>query len=188
MPLTCWLVLFRGTHLSKRILYGDRFLPKDSNQKGYYSMFARSFMYIRFLSFIFSVDNSKTSIMKLKRILLVEDDMEDQYLFNHALDCLQVSAFCKAVANGQEALDHLSHSAEYELIFLDLNMPLMDGLSCLKLIRQNEKFKSIPVVIITTSVNPFELNLCTELGVASIFHKPNTFPELCNGLHTILMN
>jgi CheY-like chemotaxis protein len=126
--------------------------------------------------------------MNLKRILLVEDDTEDQYLFNHALDCINISAFCKAVCNGQEALDHLSHSHGYEVIFLDLNMPVMSGLDCLKLIKQTEKFKDIPVVIITTSLNPYELNHCMELGAVTIFHKPNSFPELCNGLHSILMN
>lgn len=114
--------------------------------------------------------------------------MEDQYLFNHALDCLNLSATCKSVSNGQEAIDHLAHSAEYEIIFLDLNMPVMNGVECLRLIKQNEIYRKIPVIIITTSLNPFELDECLHLGAKHIFHKPNTFPELCNDLHTILMN
>ena len=126
--------------------------------------------------------------MNLKRILLVEDDTEDQFLFNHALDCIKLGAFCKAVTNGQEALDHLNHTTDYEIIFLDLNMPVMTGVECLKILKENEKYKNIPVVIITTALNPTELNHCIELGALKIFHKPNTFPELCNGLNDILMN
>lgn len=126
--------------------------------------------------------------MNLKRILLVEDDSEDQFLFNQALDCIELSVFCKSVSNGQDALDHLSHWTDYEVIFLDLNMPVMNGIDCLKLIKGNEKCNKIPVVIFTTSLNPYELNHCMELGAVTIFHKPNTFPELCNGLHAILMN
>lgn len=81
--------------------------------------------------------------MNLKRILLVEDDLEDQYLFNHALDMLQMSVYCKAVCNGQEALFHLEHTPNYETIFLDLNMPVMNSMDCLKPIRANETYKGI---------------------------------------------
>src|SRR4051812_8208939 len=121
--------------------------------------------------------------MNLKRILLVEDDTEDQYLFTEALDCLQLNTFCKAVNNGQEAIEHLSTLKEYEVIFLDLNMPLMNGVDCLKAIKENEGLKNIPVIVFTTSANPLELENCRNLGATTIFHKPNHFPELCNGLH-----
>src|SRR4051812_6697027 len=124
--------------------------------------------------------------MKLKRILLVEDDTEDQYLFTQALDCLKMSIHCKSVDNGYDALNHLEQISNYEVIFLDLNMPKMDGLNCLKAIKQHEKYKDIPVVIFTTSINPFELEECIKTGATTIFHKPNKFPDLCNGLHTIL--
>ncbi len=126
--------------------------------------------------------------MNLKRILLVEDDAEDVFLFNQALDCLPVGAFCKSVGNGQEAIEHLSLNAAYEVIFLDLNMPLMSGVECLRLIKEHEKYFNIPVVVFTTTMNPHELNHCMELGALAIFHKPNSFPELCSGLHNILMS
>ena len=126
--------------------------------------------------------------MNLKRILLVEDDTEDQYLFTLALDSLNLNAYCKAVNNGQEALDHLNNIANYEIIFLDLNMPIMNGVDCLKALKENENCRHIPVVIITTSMNPFELDNCKKMGVAHIFHKPNSFPELCKSLQSILMN
>ncbi|MEO6671200.1 MAG: response regulator [Ferruginibacter sp.] len=126
--------------------------------------------------------------MKLKKILLIEDDKDDQYLFTEALDSIALSAYCKAVNNGQEALHHLQRLADYQMIFLDLNMPVMNGLECLKQLKADNKFNDIPVVIITTSNNPVELQDCLNLGVKTIFHKPSSFPELCDGLNNILMN
>ena len=126
--------------------------------------------------------------MNLKRVLLVEDDSEDHFLFTHALDCIACKVYCKSVYNGQEALDHLTHIHDYEIIFLDLNMPGMNGLDCLRLLKQHEKYKHIPVIIFTTSLYQPELYQCLELGARRIFHKPHSFPELCNELHTILLN
>lgn len=126
--------------------------------------------------------------MDLKRILLVEDDVEDQSLFLQALDTLKLNIQCRAVNNGKEALEHLDIISRYEMIFLDLNMPLMNGIDCLKALKQHSKYKDIPVIIFTTSMNPADIENCKTMGAKTIFRKPNKFPDLCSGLHSILID
>ena len=122
----------------------------------------------------------------LKKILLVDDDREDQYLFMEALDTLNLSVQCKTVSNGKEALKHLDLISQYEFIFLDLNMPMMNGLECLQALKHHAKYKDIPVIIFTTSTNAHEMENCLSMGAKSLFHKPHTFPALCSELHNIL--
>lgn len=122
------------------------------------------------------------------KILLVEDDSEDQYLFYEAINTLALMVHCKTVTNGKEALNHLQHCFNYDLIFMDLNMPVMTGIECIEVLKTLEKQKEIPVIIISTSVNPAHKDRCKELGIEIYWHKPNTFPELCNGLYDIIKN
>jgi CheY-like chemotaxis protein len=126
--------------------------------------------------------------MSLTRILLIDDDCKDHDLFTHALDCIQLDIFCKCVSTGWEAMEHLSNTIVYDMIFLDLQMPKMNGIECLRLLKQHEKCHAIPVIIFTTCDYNYHLNECLEIGAARIFQKPGSFPELCDGLRGILMN
>jgi CheY-like chemotaxis protein len=126
--------------------------------------------------------------MDTRRILLIDDDEEDQRFFMEALKTLNLEIECKTAGNGQEAIDQLELSFQYEIIFLDLNMPVMNGFECLEFIRRNEKYKHIPVVIFTTSVNHDDKQFCEGFGIKRYFHKPNSFPKLCLGLYDILGN
>lgn len=124
--------------------------------------------------------------MPLKKNLLVEDDSDDQLLFTTAIDSLPLSIYCKTVNNGREALDHLNKIFDYDLIFLYLNMPVMDGIDCLDLLKRHEKYRDLPVIMFTTSFNPADIEKCKTLGVQSYFQKPSTFSELCYGLQSLL--
>ncbi|MFY0600089.1 MAG: response regulator [Cyclobacteriaceae bacterium] len=92
-------------------------------------------------------------------ILLVEDRHEDAYLTHFALEKSGYGNMINWVQDGQEALDYLLCSGAYaerdiihpKLILMDLNMPKMNGLEALKLIKQNPKLSMIPVVMLTTS-------------------------------------
>lgn len=91
-------------------------------------------------------------------ILLVEDDPGDQKLVTVSLENQRIANELHIVDSGEEALDFLYHRGDYDsgtprpdLILLDLNMPGIGGKEFLRRIKKDEKFKKIPVVILTTS-------------------------------------
>ncbi|MEO6671212.1 MAG: response regulator [Ferruginibacter sp.] len=122
----------------------------------------------------------------LKRILLIEDDEGDQGLFMAALNSVELRLQCKVVNNGLDAINHLNRPLQYEMIFLDLNMPLMGGLDFLKILHEKKNAINIPVVVMTTSIEPSDKDRCEALGVKFFFHKPAKFEELCLGIENII--
>jgi CheY-like chemotaxis protein len=96
------------------------------------------------------------SMTRYKHILLVDDDEDDQYLFARVVSRIQPSATLSTAANGRMALEllpRLPHPPD--LIFLDLNMPVMNGMEFLSAIKTDEAYrgyKDIPVVILGTSI------------------------------------
>src|SRR5688572_6860203 len=78
-------------------------------------------------------------------IVLADDDIDDQLLFEEAIIATKVPAKLKILDNGDYLMDHL-HSLNGvlpDVIFLDLNMPCKNGIECLELIRKNDKLKDI---------------------------------------------
>ncbi|MEP7106475.1 MAG: response regulator [Ferruginibacter sp.] len=120
------------------------------------------------------------------RILLVEDDKDDQALFCEALSCVQPALSCQIANNGVEALDLIRQLPPFDIIFMDLNMPKMNGFECLKYLKDSPLFKHIPVIIISTSSHQFEIERCKQLGAAMYFTKPASFKELFDKLKNVL--
>ena len=81
-------------------------------------------------------------------------------------------------ADGEEALWQLQQGILPNIIFLDLNMPRMNGKDCLTELKADKRFKNIPVVIFSTSSNDQEINQCISLGAQEYIVKPATFEEL----------
>jgi CheY-like chemotaxis protein len=109
-------------------------------------------------------------------ILLVEDSEEDYMAFTRALRDTAVTVALLRCTRGEEALDYLhgrgrfadpAHAPRPALILLDLNLPDMDGRELLTMIKGNEHLKSIPVVIVTTSHNPRDVEWCYQNGANS---------------------
>jgi CheY-like chemotaxis protein len=73
-----------------------------------------------------------------------------------------------------------------DIIFLDLNMPRMNGLEFLKAIKTHRSYKRIPVIIYTTSSNPEDIRKTKDLGATDFVTKPSDFDELYQKLITIL--
>ena len=122
-----------------------------------------------------------------KKILLVDDDSDDQLFFVEAIKELAPSIDCSIANNGVEALDHLETvPPPPTLIFLDLNMPLMNGFECLAHLKKINQYKEIPVIIFTTSNNPNDKELTIEMGATMFLTKPPDFNVLKNKLHHIL--
>jgi CheY-like chemotaxis protein len=125
--------------------------------------------------------------MKPKKILLVDDDDDDRMLFIDALNQIDDSFQCEAVNGGLEAMRSLRKKAPIpDIIFLDLNMPKMNGYECLAEIKREAKFKHIPVVIYTTLKMESEKQRTMLTEAEYFFTKPNDFAELVNELSKIL--
>ena len=93
--------------------------------------------------------------MKHKTILLVDDDEDDQLIFKDAIKETSSEIECLTAANGRDAFLQLEKaSSTPSLIFLDLNMPVMNGFEFLERLKESDGFKKIPVVIYTTSDSP----------------------------------
>ena len=122
-----------------------------------------------------------------KKILLVDDDTDDQLFFVDAIAELEPTLECGVANNGLEALDHLGEfPPPPSLIFLDLNMPLMNGFECLAQLKKINQYKEIPVIIFTTSNHPIDMERTIAMGAKSFITKPPDFKVLKNRLHAIL--
>ena len=122
-----------------------------------------------------------------KKVLLVEDDSDDQFLFLEAINQVDNSIECVIAYNGKEALDYLRDNPTLpRAIFLDLNMPVMGGLECLELLRQNESDRDIPVIVLTTSDNHVYMATVKELGAKAYLVKHPDYKGLFNTLSTIV--
>lgn len=114
--------------------------------------------------------------MKQKKILLADDDAEDREIIVEALQSLTDEDLISFAENGPEAIRKLETFFETDdlpcLIVLDLNMPLLTGTQTLQHIKSDPRFKEIPVIIYSTSINPFEKQKCISLGAHSYVIKP----------------
>jgi len=125
--------------------------------------------------------------MKHTNILLIDDDEDDQVLFIDALNQINKSFQCDIVNNGLEAMFSLrTKKPRPDIIFLDLNMPKMNGYECLAEIKKQTEFKHIPVVIYTTSKVEAEKDFSMLHEAQHFFRKPNDFTAFTKELSRIL--
>ena len=117
-------------------------------------------------------------------ILLVEDDLADQKLIKISLRNEKIANDLYAVQTGEEGMDFLYHRGNYsngtpqpDLILLDLNMPGMGGKEFLRRIKEDERLKQIPVVILTTSEAEKDIIDSYKLQASGYVHKPVTLEE-----------
>ena len=124
----------------------------------------------------------------MNNILLIDDDEDDQLFFIDAIQSICPTLSCETALNGQIALDNLKiNIALPDIIFLDLNMPVMNGFEFLVHINKEDKLNKIPVGIFSTSGNMREKELAKELGARFFLTKPNDFQDLRKKLQQILL-
>lgn len=118
---------------------------------------------------------------KVVKILLADDDKEDRFIMADTFGEIGLSDIIHFVENGEKVLTFLDEIADDDqlpsLIILDLNMPRMNGTQTLKALKDNYRYKDIPVIIFSTSVNAIEMQECMEIGASSYVTKPVTYKE-----------
>lgn len=115
-----------------------------------------------------------------RNFLLVDDDIDDIIIFQETLKKIDEKIHFAYANNGKDAIDLLTNNPGPlpNLIFLDINMPRMDGKECLKLIKQDEKLKDIPVIMYTTSSQSADIEETMMLGAMCFITKPWGVNEL----------
>ena len=139
--------------------------------------------------------------MKNGSILIVEDDADDEALTLRALKKCNLANKISIVRDGAEALDYLFRTGAYEgrtgddpaIVLLDLKLPKVDGLEVLRRVRDDERTKHIPVVILTSSDEQEDIVQGYDLGANSYVRKPVEFGEFSEtvsqlGLYWLLLN
>lgn len=119
-------------------------------------------------------------------ILYVDDDVEDIEIFIEAVKECDASIKCLIAQNGVEAMDLLHSDLLPDLIFLDINMPVINGKVILTEIRKDHKFKDIPVVMYSTTMNPSEIEEYRKMGANHFLIKHNHFQDLVDQMTAIL--
>jgi CheY-like chemotaxis protein len=107
------------------------------------------------------------------RILFVDDEEDDLLFFKEALDRLELSYNLFAVQSCDGALNQFDSSELFDIIFLDINMPVMDGKACLKAIKSNDKYKDVPVIIFTVSTSREDIEEVYNAGAHYYLIKPH---------------
>ena len=123
----------------------------------------------------------------IKSILLVEDDSVDTMTVKRAFKKLEIKNPLSVCENGEIALEWLNKNREAmpALILLDLNMPKMNGIEFLKVIKQDEDFKMIPVVVLTTSEDQQDRLDSFKLSVAGYMLKSYSYPQFLELIQSI---
>jgi CheY-like chemotaxis protein len=135
-------------------------------------------------------------------ILLVEDNPHDAELTIRALRKQNLANRLVHLQDGEEALEFLYGTGRFagrdvdrlpKVIFLDIKMPKVDGISVLKVIKSDERTKSIPVVIVTSSAMDPDIKKCYALGANSYIVKPVEFDDFAKtiselGLYWMVVN
>ncbi len=113
-------------------------------------------------------------------ITLADDDEDDRLFFTDAFDELKINTVVNTVKNGRELINFLDHPETVlpNIIFLDLNMPILNGIDCLKELKQNDKFKDIAIAIYSTSSSEEDIENTFVLGANIYIKKPSNFNDL----------
>lgn len=119
-------------------------------------------------------------------ILIAEDDKDDFLLLQEALEKVLPEFHITHSQNGKEFLKQINDALSPDLIFLDLNMPKMNGIDCLTEIRQRKNLQATPVIIYSTSSDFQDIDICYKKGCTLYLVKPASFKDLVEKLKRIL--
>lgn len=127
-------------------------------------------------------------------ILYVEDDEDDRLLAKEAIEESSHDVDLRFVENGVEALAYIRGAEPYDkpgsaprpdIILLDFNMPVVNGREVLRVLKTDIQLARIPIIVLTTSSSPVDINTAYDLGVNAYIVKPSRFDELVKVFRTV---
>lgn len=129
-------------------------------------------------------------VQEIKKILLVEDNLNDIELTLDALSEHKLANSVDVVRDGEEALDYLFKRGKYEkrdggsptLVMLDIKLPKVSGLEILRQLKNDEKLKKIPIVMLTSSKENSDLEEAYRLGTNAYVVKPVDFHDFVDAV------
>ncbi|WP_406683447.1 response regulator [Seonamhaeicola sp. MEBiC1930] len=125
--------------------------------------------------------------MRNLKILLVEDDMIEVMKFNRVIENHHTRPNIVEANNGEEALKILDNKANLpDIILLDLNMPKINGLEFLRILKNDDVLKYIPAIVLSTSSNEKDLVECYKAGIAGYVLKPLKYEDYVARIESLL--
>lgn len=126
--------------------------------------------------------------LSILNIALADDDEDDRFLFKDAIDEIGIKTKLSVFKNGKELMDYLSlpNVILPEIVFLDLNMPIKNGMQCLQEIRENKNLKDLCVAIYSTSSSENDITDTFVKGANIYINKPSSFKDLKKALERVL--
>jgi CheY-like chemotaxis protein len=112
---------------------------------------------------------------KNKHILLIDDDSDDQLFFKEILEELNMGFTCGFASNGRDGLAMMKEMPQPDVIFVDLNMPVMNGFQYLEMVKNGSFYSNIPIVMLTTSNAKTDKEKARNLGAVGFISKPDSF-------------
>lgn len=124
-----------------------------------------------------SVNNKDLKENEPLKIILAEDDNDDQELFIDAVDATNVPAEIITVGNGEELVNTLKDDSEPkpDIVFIDINMPVKGGKEALAEMKSDEELKDIPAVMLSTSNSQKDIEDTLNKGADLYIQKPSSF-------------
>jgi CheY-like chemotaxis protein len=120
-------------------------------------------------------------------IFYVDDDPDDIEIFVDALKTITNTIVCSTARDGEEALEFLQNASTLpDLIFIDINMPKINGLEFLRELRSQARFNKIPAIIYSTGLYDLEEIDHEKLGVLKVMTKQSNYRKLCTELKNLL--
>ncbi len=124
---------------------------------------------------------------KSLKILLIEDDTIEVMKLNRTINSLQLKHRLIEAKNGEEALEILNQKNNLpDIILLDLNMPKINGIEFLRILKTDEVLKYIPTIVLTTSNNHRDVLECYKIGIAGYMIKPLKYEDYVAKIEKLL--
>jgi CheY-like chemotaxis protein len=124
---------------------------------------------------------------KILKILLVEDNLIEIMKMKRTISLLKLNHSIREAKNGEEALIVLEDKSNLpDIILLDLNMPKINGIEFLRILKADDDLKHIPTIILTTSSNQKDLLECYKTGMSGYVLKPLKYEDYVKKIETVL--
>ena len=108
--------------------------------------------------------------LKNKSVLIVDDDERNRFALSSYLDMLEMNVF--TANDGESALSFLRSGKSIDIVLLDIMMPIMDGYETLRVMRNDNQLKDIPVIAVTARAMKGDETKCLEAGASDYIPKP----------------